>query len=140
MIEKLLRAKHWHLFLLQVLPAVITILLMFSTMFYFVQENRYNPDQPPSPSVLFPFFGMFFIGVLIQMFVLYGWQYGVIFKLKQFMPEEVKFNYKRIKFFAILPVVYFSLFFLIVASVFTSPMNIASPFIGLVALIIPLHF
>ena len=80
------------------------------------------------------------IGVLIQIVVLYGWQYVVIFKLRQFIPKEVIFNYKRIKFFAILPLVYFSFFLLLIASVFANPMNIESPFIGLVVLVIPFHF
>lgn len=100
-----LRAKHWQLFIpLLVIPFVIMILFGMIVAFTVINQN---PKGPEDIIWIFYFFPIVFA---VSSFVQFGWLWTVITKLSALVPKnQVKFPIGRIKFFFIIPIIYFCL-------------------------------
>lgn len=99
-----LRAKHWQLFI----PAIA---IPFTLMFVFaivaaitITSLENNTDRPED--VLWLFYLLPFI-MILSWFVQFAWSWTVVTKLSKLVPKHVSLPIGRIKFFFILPVIYF---------------------------------
>lgn len=139
MIEKVLKAKHWVIFLLMTLPTLIVWILMFSAM----TSTMPQPGQIPDPRKIWSFFSImsvFPLAIVFQMTILFCWKYGIIFNLRQYLPEGVEFNYSRIKAFLIIPFAYLIGFCLLIFLSFSNPFAIIFYVPALMPIIILMHF
>ncbi|XOV65914.1 MAG: hypothetical protein ACFHU9_09785 [Fluviicola sp.] len=134
--NRLLRAKHWQLFLLIVgIPIVFQI--FFMTVFVgTIMRHQIEGGASNEPNVLMP---IFFVGIaaviLLSVGTLMGWMYSIAIGLQSKVPEGVELNVKRFKTFYWTPVIYIGL--IILFSV--STINGYAPHPGVIALIVPLH-
>ncbi|MEO9533966.1 MAG: hypothetical protein ABJG68_03140 [Crocinitomicaceae bacterium] len=133
MIDKLLSAKHWQLFVATFGVVIIGQMLMMSFVF--------TTNNPANFVWIFAFMP---IMMAIILYIQMGWQYGLIFKLIGKLSEKPSFPYKRIKAFFFIPIIYFVLLFIIMGSFFATAISgdfrPSSGFFGLIALFVPLHF
>lgn len=139
MLDKLLNAKHWQLFIIVVgLPIVVHSIFM-ATIF-----SQISTHNPPDPIKLFSIMPWMFVFYLISMLVLFGWFYAIVVRLDALIPAPLKINMRRFKIFFFIPLIYFALIFSVVIFVMTNiamlrpPLNIG-PIVALIFLIIPLH-
>jgi hypothetical protein len=139
MLDKLLNAKHWQLFIIVVgLPIVVHSIFM-ATIF-----SQISTHNPPDPIKLFSIMPWMFVFYLISMLVLFGWFYAIVVRLDALIPAPLKINKRRFKIFFFIPLIYFALIFSVVIFVMTNiamlrpPQNIG-PIVALIFLIIPLH-
>ena len=134
MIEKLLRAKHWQLFVATFGTVFVGQLIIMS--FAFGSDG--DPKNIASAFAFFP------IILAIVLYVQMGWQYGLIFKLKDKINSPLNLPYKRIKAFFFIPIGYFVillfLMFILFSNVFTPGFRPGAGFFGIIALMVPLHF
>lgn len=130
MTEKLLKAKHWQIFLITCgLPFLIQIVFMVSTLV---------GDDPAFMMQVFPFFMVLFIGGLL------GWFWSIGVGLQSKVPLGVKMKAIKFKVFLIIPLVYMTFI-----SIFTG--GLSSGFIetgqevnediigSMIGIIVPLH-
>ena len=134
MIEKLLRAKHWQLFVATFGTVFIGQLIIMSFAF----SSGGDPKNILSAFAFLPFI------LAIVLYVQMGWQYGLIFKLKDKINSPLNLPYKRIKAFFFIPIVYFVIMlfglFFVFSNVFTPGFRPGAGFVGVIALMVPVHF
>lgn len=99
-----LRAKHWQLFI----PAIaipFTLLFIFAIAVVItitsMENNTDNPEDAIWMFYLLPFI------MILSWFVQFAWSWTVVTKLSKLVPKHVRLPIGRIKFFFILPVIYF---------------------------------
>lgn len=136
MIERFLRAKHWQLFVLTFgLPLFIQIILMLSTFMNIAVNND------PNPTFMMTYFTIFPIIMLIFMGAFFGWFWAVAVGLQPKTPDDVKMKVGKFKFFFFVPVIYILFFIGFMFSTMNGALqNGTPPSIGMIGLIIPLHF
>lgn len=101
MLDKLLRLKHWQLFILLVgLPLLIQI----SVISYAVASRDLTPML-----VLIPMASLLFVAIFL------AWFYALGTKLHTKLPSTVSMNLKRFKLFLMIPVLYIPLLFALIA-------------------------
>jgi hypothetical protein len=132
MIDKLLSAKHWQLFVATF--GVVMVGQMIMMCFVFSMNN------PVDFAWVFAFMP---IMLSIVLYIQMGWQYGLIFKLKDKLSLPPSWPYKRIKAFFFIPIIYFLIIFVLIAFLFTNAFSgnfrPGAGFFGVIALIFPLH-
>ena len=127
MLEKLLRIKHWQLFLLILVPIVSAQVIM--GMAFAMRQ---------SADVNFIFL-LFPVLLIVMILVLFSWLYAIIFKLRDKMPSEVNLPYGRIQLFLYIPAIFFMLISFLMMSAFSNDgffFRIAPDYI---VFIIPFH-
>lgn len=133
MIEKLLRAKHWQLFLGTIGTAILGQMVIMTIIFSTEDPKNIFYGLAVLPIVLF-------IVLYIQM----GWQYGIIFKLKDKINVPLNLPYQRIKIFFFVPIFYFILLLIAIASIIPSFQSTSfhpgPGFFAVVFLFFMLHF
>lgn len=106
MIDKLLNAKHWQLFLLtfglQFVLQILLLVAMFSSM--------YNSDLESDPFAVFAVIKYFPLVMIIYMVVYLAWIYSVSIGLQPKVPENVKMKVKKFKVFFYIPIIYYFVF------------------------------
>lgn len=139
MLDKLLKAKHWQLFIIVVgVPVVIQCFFM---AYVFSQISHNNP---PDPFMVFSAMPFIFIFYLVSAVILFGWYYAIVIKMDTLIPTPLKINMRRFKIFFFIPIIYFVIIISIVIFVFTQiepghgkpPVG---PMIAMVFLVIPFH-
>lgn len=128
MLEKLLHLKHWQLFLLLLGPVVAAQI----TMGVFFSMSKTGDD-------LRAMFYIFPVFILIMMSVYFGWQYAIIFNLKEKMPHEAHLPYGRIKTFFYIPIIYIAITIFLMISVAAKGHFFFEIAPGTMALIAPFH-
>lgn len=107
--ERLLRLKHWQLFILQfVIPFGAGIITMVAMVFTIVsQASRLRMNQEPDLTPIIPFAVFFFLCGFIGIFFQMAWQWSVATRLQQYMHPEMRLlKVNRYKLLAIIPFVY----------------------------------
>ena len=99
--ERFLRAKHWHLFLLTFGIPMIFQFIMVGTMFASI-INGTEPD----PSIIFNFFALFPVLMIIFAGTLFGWFWSIAIGLQNKLPANIKMKTGKFKVFFFIPVIY----------------------------------
>jgi len=140
MIKKILKAKHWQLFLFTFgLPFLFQIISLVSIGLGTANQVATQMESSiPKIIFLMPFIGIIFIVTLFY------WFWSVTLGLKEKLPETSNINYKRFKFFFFFPFIYILLISIFAGSLFVvannSPESIdQSIMFGAVGIIFPLH-
>lgn len=133
MIDRILRAKHWQLFILFFgIPIVIQIISMVTIMNVVVKSEG-NPES----ILTFVILGVIYTAIVILvLFVQLGWYWGVGAKLIEYTSLRLELKIMKFKWAFLIPFGYFGVLILygLYAVLSTTP---PSPFIFL--FIVPLH-
>ncbi len=139
MLDKLLKAKHWQLFLIIVgMPVVVQSVFMASIL------SQISTHNTPDPIKLFALMPWIFIFYLVAMLVLFGWYYAIALKMDKLIPAPLKLNLRRFKILFFIPLIYFTILisfliaFMLNIEMLPTPIDIA-PIVSIVFLIIPVH-
>jgi len=134
--NRLLRAKHWQLFLVIVgIPIALQIIFM-TVIVSAIIENQMNDRLNEEPTMIMPMFFIVFVLIgLLSGGTLFGWMYSIATGLQSRVPESVNLNVKRFKLFFWTPVVYIGVIILMSITIF----NGNPPHPAVLALIIPMH-
>lgn len=101
-----LRAKHWQLFVpLMVIPFVTMIIFGIVAAFTtYNLEHHSRTTRPEDAANL-----LYFIPVILILcsFIQFAWSWSIFAKLSKLVPDHVWLPLGRIKFFFILPIIYF---------------------------------
>ncbi len=132
MTEKLLKAKHWQIFLLTFGIPIIMQIALFTVVFEDLSKNRIGPAPINLPLIM----PLFIIALVISIGVIFGWFWSVSIGMQSKIPKGVTMKVKKFKVFFFTPLIYFILFFCIFILEFTGG-GIVSP--KYLVFIIPLH-
>lgn len=132
MTEKLLKAKHWQIFLLTFGIPIIMQIALFTIVFEDFGRNRIGPAPINLPLIMPLFITVLFVSAGI----LYSWFWSVSIGMQSKIPEGINMKVKKFKIFFFTPIIYFILFFCIFILEFTGA-GIVSP--KYFVFIIPLH-
>jgi len=131
MVDLLLKAKHWQVFLILVGLPLLMLFIMMGTMFSSMAT------EPSAQGVMSPFFlPLFGIGTSVSSLGLYAWYWSVGVGLQRFVPDGVNLKVNRFKFFLLFTPIYI-LLVMTLLPVMGSVEQIISPWIFLI--ILPLH-
>src|SRR5258708_26131228 len=137
-IEKFLKAKAWHLFLLMFgLPMLFQIVTMGTVL-----ANMGNDGNIP---YMFSYFSLFPILMIVFMGVFFGWFWSIAIGLQEKIPNDLRLNVSKFKFFFFIPMAYMLLITIGMASFFNwlPEASKSGPDAGLLgisfAVIVPLH-
>lgn len=139
MIGRILKAKHWQLFILTFgIPLIFQLVLMVSMI------SKIAVDFNPDPAEMFRFFKFFPLLMIAFMGVLWAWYWSVAIGLQNKLPETVKMKVKTFKIFFFIPIIYILLIGFFMSVIFSEVLYAeSSPNLGLMfgsfALIVPLH-
>ena len=124
--KKLLKAKHWQIFILTIgLPVIIEIILI---PFIIIGNN------PMVILKIMPILMIFFLGGL------FGWFWAIAIHLQEKIPDDLKLKVNRFKTFLIIPIIYFVIFFVFLDFIMRGAIeNGTGPDPVVFALIIPFH-
>ncbi len=125
--EKLLRLKHWQLF-------VLMFGIPFILQFFFAAALALAPDSM-IPYAVMPLIMLLFI------IIFFGWFYALGVNMHKRLPASVKMNLGRFKIFLFIPVIYILSICILMFFVFNNISTADQPprYLGLFALIIPVH-
>lgn len=116
MIDKLLSAKHWQLFLLtfglQFVLQIVLVVALFSSM--------YNNDLESDPFAVFAVIKYFPLVMVLYMAVYLAWIYSVSIGLQPEVPANVKMKVKKFKILFYIPIVYYFAFMIGFSVLFAS--------------------
>lgn len=140
MIDRLLKAKHWQLFLLTFGVPILLQLVLMGTMFTRAVSNNFI-----EPSSAISLVTLLQLASLLFLLVFFAWFWAVATGLQQFIPTEAKMKLTRFKIFFFIPLIYVVLFLLFVSTATTETINhsgtISPVMIGAaLTIILPLHF
>jgi hypothetical protein len=120
-----LRLKHWQLFIMVfVIPAICQIIFMTRVF----SENN--------PRLILQFFPVLLI---LYCSVLFGWYYALATNLQKKLPETVKMNVTRFRWFFFIPAVYILFLCVFLFSVFGNMANGFQPNPVIFFVIVPVH-
>ena len=124
--KKLLKAKHWQIFILTIgLPVIIEIILI---PFIIIGNN------PMVILKIMPILMIFFLGGL------FGWFWAIAIHLQEKLPDDLKLKVNRFKTFLLIPIIYFAIFFVFLDFIMRGAIeNGTGPDPVVFALIIPFH-
>ncbi len=139
MLDKLLNAKHWQLFIIVVGIPIVVHSIFMATIF-----SQISTHNPPDPIKLFSVMPWMFVFYLISMLVLFGWFYAIVVRMDALIPAPLKINMRRFKIFFFIPLIYFALIFSVVIFVMMNikmlrPPEDIGPIVAIIFLIFPLH-
>lgn len=106
MINRFLKAKHWHLFLLTFgLPIIFQIVLMISEIFQSQGAENHGPQTGILNTVVFPLIMVVFIVVT------FGWYWSVGVGLQKLVRSDLRMKVSRYKIFLFFAIGYLPFFF-----------------------------
>jgi len=138
MINQFLNAKHWQLFLLTFgLPIIFQIMMMGSMFVSFSDPSQFD-------TFFDTYFTYYPIIMAIYMFMYFGWFWSIVIGFRGKIPDQLKVNLNKFKFFFFFPIVYMLIISTFIGSFMSGILNIeADPDIAdvgiIFAIIIPLH-
>jgi len=127
MIERILRAKHWQIF-------IVTFIIPYTLYFIALTITKNDPVRMMnySPFIIL----IFFLG-------LFGWFWSIATGLIEIIPEGVKMKIRKFKIFLIIQMIYIPFAFSLMNILFDSSTNANEPsgvMLGIsFAIIFPLH-
>lgn len=143
MINTVLKAKHWQLFILIFgLPFLVYLFMVYSIFSTISQLEVAEPD----PSVIFGPLKYLMVFAFISMIVYLAWYWSIGVGLHKKIPQNVKMPATAFKIFLIFPPVYVLIVFIFALSIINQVINNANPGDqlpfnpALITLIIPFHF
>lgn len=128
--DRLLRLKHWQLFLLM-------FGIPFILQFFFAAALAMTPDSMIVFSII-PIIMLLFIVIF------FGWFYALGTNLHKMLPESVKMNLTRFKIFLLIPIIYIATICVFMYFMFNNVSTTIEPLnmrlFGLIfGLIVPIH-
>ena len=128
MIERILRAKHWQIF-------ILVFIIPYSLQFIAMIITKNDPDRMMifSPFIMI----IFFLG-------LFGWFWSIAIGLNEKIPKGIKMKIRKFKILLIIPMIYIPLVFGFMGTLFDNLANTSGEpngtMIGIsLAIIAPLH-
>lgn len=116
MMERILKAKHWQLFLLIFgLPFVIYIGWMISFFSGFISDLDYYSSSD-FPVEMFNGMITMILLMMIPAAIQYAWFYSMAIGLQKKLPEGMKMKVNMFKAFFIIPIIYMLLYLLFMAT------------------------
>jgi len=124
--KKLLKAKHWQIFMVTIgLPVILEILLI---PFIIIGNN------PMVILKIMPIMLIFFLGGL------FGWFWAIAIHLQEKLPDHLKLKVNRFMTFLLIPIIYFVIFFVFLDSIMSGAIeNGTVPNPAIFGLIVPFH-
>ncbi len=118
MIERLLKAKHWQIFLLVFgLPVFIYIgwlISFFSDLsFYMHSDFEFEAAQDFFDGIM-----LMIVLMLIPMGIMYAWFWSMAIGLQKKLPQGMKMNVSLFKVFFVVPIIFMLLYFLLLSILF----------------------
>lgn len=102
MIDKLLRAKHWQIFLLMIgIPITFQLILMFLLFSNFDSNHQ----------VIFRLYSIFPILMILSFSIFFGWFWSMAIGLQSKIPNSIQMKVTKFKIFFFIPFIYINLFF-----------------------------
>lgn len=98
------RAKHWQLFIPAIAIPFTLMIVLIITAIMTITSLENNTDRPEN--VLWLFY-LLPVVLILSWFVQFAWSWTVLTKLSKLVPDHVRLPIGRIKFFFVLPVIYF---------------------------------
>lgn len=116
-IQTYLKAKHWHLFILFLLPIVLFYVAFYSFFFQEIEtlqklENSTNiNDEEMLLHVinLFSSFKYFFLIIIVSTLIVSFWNWSITIGLQNKIPDNLKINLTRFNIFFFIPLIYMSI-------------------------------
>ncbi|MFA9215012.1 MAG: hypothetical protein ACEQSR_14425, partial [Candidatus Methylacidiphilales bacterium] len=90
MTEKLLKAKHWQIFLLTFGIPIIMQIVLFTVIFEDLSKNRIGPAPINLPLIM----PLFIIALVISAGILYSWFWSVSIGMQSKIPEGISMKVK----------------------------------------------
>ena len=139
MIEKILKAKHWQIFLLNFGVPMILHITMMITMF-----SKIGNEEKPDASFIFNYMLFFPIILIISIGTQFSWFWSVAIGLQNKVPEGITMKTKKFKIFFFIPLSYIILISLFIGLGLSFADQIDETpnptfFLSVFAIIIPLH-
>jgi len=135
MIERLLKAKHWQIF---ILTFGIPILFQISLMAYVFSSIFNNAD--PNVDKIFDYFQVFGIIMFLFMSIYLGWMWAAAVGINKILREDLKLKVNRFKILFLIPLAYILIFSIYLNFMMNGNEGSFVDFNpGIFALIIPLH-
>jgi hypothetical protein len=123
--KKLLTLKHWQIFMILIgLPVILQIVGMIAMI---SGKNR------TIALLSFPIMLLLFIAIF------FGWFYALATSLNKRLPDTVRMNLTKFKWFLFIPVAYMLILSVFMVGLFTNMSNPHQPPIQIFALVVPLH-
>lgn len=110
MINRLLRAKHWQIFMLTFGMIMLTYFISIVGFIVSIPILAEQNDTVISPFALIAPFGIFILLMFLAMAVHLAWNWSVAIGLQQYVPEEAKMNMNKFKWAFFFPLFYIILF------------------------------
>jgi len=136
MVQHVLRAQHWQIFLFSTALPIVLQMIMMATMFFNMIKN-------PDPTFLMPaFFNWSIVLMVVYLvgYLIWYWSTGV--GLQRYIPEALRLNVRLFKVFLIAPIIYIVVIMAFFSSIMLNfSLNDASPSVPPFAffLLIPFH-
>lgn len=140
MIERVLKAKHWQIFILTVgILVVYQGILLVSLFSKILKEPNLNPESIVNNFKSFP------VSLILFSFIHYIWFWSVAIGLQNKIPDNLKVNLKKFKLFFFIPIIYIIILSFLISRGFNELIsgNLKENIrlIGIyAAIIIPFHF
>lgn len=99
-----LRAKHWQLFIPTIAIPFVLMIAFGITAVITINAMENNTDRPED------FLWMFYlipVILILSWFIQFAWSWTILTQLSKLVPSHVKLPIGRIKFFFIIPIIYF---------------------------------
>lgn len=136
MIEKILKAKHWQIFIVAfAVPFIVSIALYFITIISIVINNHNN-----DPLVMLKIFNIMPILVIITCVPVYLWYWSIGIGLQKQIPENLKLNTNTFKICFLITLLFPIILSCLFAYIFSDPenfLNFVSPIF--VLYLVPLY-
>ena len=130
MINKILTAKHWQLFLLTFgLPLILQFIMVG------IMISHLGTGNIPDPDVMLSYMKLFSGIMILFTSLLFLWYWSVGVGLQKFIPPDLKLKVSRFRIFLLFPLMYICIFI----SVFMTSVNTGGPEPRIFFLILPMH-
>ncbi|MDG1332065.1 MAG: hypothetical protein P8P74_07035 [Crocinitomicaceae bacterium] len=109
------RAKHWQLFVTLVGGACLFMFVGFAYFFSSVTEDILLNRQPRMSG----FFLIYIPMMVLALTIIFGWQWSIGSGLKHLLPKGVRMNFKLFRAFMIVPLAFYIVYIIFLATMFT---------------------
>ena len=135
MMKRLLKAKHWQLFLLTFgIPMLFQFVMLGTIIFQISTNSTPGPESFFTIVKVFPFLMLLFVGIMM------GWFWAVAIELGKKIPENVSLKTSKFKVFFTFPLVYVFIFLTFFLTIIEGAASNTAPEFWIFAIIFPLHF
>ncbi|MGZ3778262.1 MAG: hypothetical protein ACXVI9_12145 [Mucilaginibacter sp.] len=111
MINLFMRARHWQIFLATFGLAFVLEIILIANIFASLMEK-------PDVRVIFGYLKFLPLIIGLSTGTLFAWQWSVVMGLQKMLPAGVKLKLTQFKIFFFVPIIYFTLVFTFILTVF----------------------